>query len=273
MTLALPGFWGTPTSTVDWCEVNYAVTPFICEFFNTVSSLAMVVAGALGVLLHRGVLDRWTRSAFGLLCLVGVGSIAFHGTLKFELQMLDELPMLYLVTLMAYLLAEPGPTPRFGVWLPVVLVGYALLATLSAAVMRGRLQFFAFQTSFGLLELFCLVRVYWLSRDPGNAPVRRLFQLGMACYGAAILLWFVDLRLCDVINVRLTAFGLPNPQLHAWWHVLVSCGFYMLLLVVGYDRIRHTRRWPVARRLGGIIPCLVLAERLPKATTTTVVNV
>ncbi len=220
----------------------------------------MVAAGALGMLLHRNVLDRWTRSAFALLCLVGLGSIAFHGTLKFEFQMLDELPMLYLVTLMAYLLAEPGPGRRFGLWLPVVLVGYALLATLSAVVMRGQLQFFAFQGSFGLLELMCLGRVYRLSRDPANAPVRRLFRLGIACYGGAILLWFMDLRLCDLLNVRLAAFGLPNPQLHAWWHVLVSCGFYLLLLVVGYDRIRQTHRQPLAGRLGGIVPRLMVTE-------------
>ena len=42
------GYWGLPTSTIDWCEQNYAVTPYVAEFFNTVSSLAMVLAGVLG---------------------------------------------------------------------------------------------------------------------------------------------------------------------------------------------------------------------------------
>src|SRR5271165_4784436 len=147
MTPGLAGFWGTPTSTVDWCEVNYAVTPYVCEFFNTLSSLAMVAAGVLGVVLHRRVFDRWTLSAFGLLGLVGVGSVAFHGTLRFELQMLDELPMLYLVALVAYLILEP----RFGGWLPASLLAYAVFATVSEAFTRGQLQFVAFQVSFGAL--------------------------------------------------------------------------------------------------------------------------
>lgn len=26
------GYWGKPTATLDWCEENYAVTPYIAEF-------------------------------------------------------------------------------------------------------------------------------------------------------------------------------------------------------------------------------------------------
>ena len=89
------GFWGAPTASIDWCEQNYALLPWVCEAFNTVSSLAMVLAGALGF--SRQTFAREVRVAFALLVLVGLGSIAFHATLRFELQMLDELPMLYLL--------------------------------------------------------------------------------------------------------------------------------------------------------------------------------
>ncbi len=255
MTPGLTGFWGTPTSTVDWCEVNYAVTPFVCEFFNTLSSLAMIAAGVLGALLHRHVFDRWTLAAFGLLGLVGVGSVAFHGTLRFELQMLDELPMLYLVALVAYLVLEP----RFGPWLPAALLTYAVLATVSEAFTRGNLQFLAFQVSFGALEMFCMFRVYLLSRAPENQAVRPIFNLGAGMYFAAIALWFVDLRFCDAVSIRLPSLGIPNPQFHAWWHVLVSCGFYLLLLVVGYDRLRRRHAQPVIQPVCSRIPSV---ERL-----------
>jgi len=81
------GFWGVPTASIDWCEQNYALLPWVCEAFNTVSSLAMVLAGALG--LSRQTFAREVRVAFALLVLVGLGSIAFHATLRFELRMLD----------------------------------------------------------------------------------------------------------------------------------------------------------------------------------------
>src|SRR3982074_1587789 len=84
------GFWGAPTASVDWCEQNYAVLPWVCEAFNTVSSLAMVLAGALG--LSRQTFPREVRMAFALLVLVGLGSIAFHATLRFELWILCDVP-------------------------------------------------------------------------------------------------------------------------------------------------------------------------------------
>ena len=259
MTPDLMGFWGPPTSTVDWCEANYVITPFISEFFNTLSSLAMVFAGGLGILLHRRVLDRWMLLAFGLLGVVGVGSVAFHATLRFEFQMLDELPMLYLVTLMVYLLLEPGPELRFGPWLPSLLFCYALFATSSAALTRGRFQFFVFQVSFGALEFFCLGRVYLLSRQLENRPVRSLFRIGVVLYLTGILLWFVDIRFCDTVSVTLPALGIPNLQLHAWWHVLVSCGFYLLLLVVGFDRLRRLSARPELRMLAHVLPSVTRA--------------
>ena len=233
------GFWGAPTASIDWCEQNYALLPWVCEAFNTVSSLAMVVAGALG--LSRQTFAREVRVAFALLVLVGLGSIAFHATLRFELQMLDELPMLYLVTWLVWLLVENGPEPRLGRWFPAVLLVYVLLAT-AATLQRGGAQFFAFHLSFGTLEILCLGRVTWLALQPENAPVRRSFVLGLAAYATGIAAWFVDLKACTLVGVTLPAHGIPNPQLHAWWHVLVSIGFFFLLRVVSFDRVQTRLR-------------------------------
>jgi len=229
------GFWGPPTSSIDWCEQNYALLPWVAEAFNTFSSLAMVIAGVLG--LSRRSFAREVRIAFALLVLVGLGSIAFHATLRFELQMLDELPMLYLVTWLTWLLIENRPQPRFGRWFPVALVVYVLLAT-GATIQRGGAQFLAFHLSFGTLEMLCLVRVTWLALQPGNEPVRRSFGLGLAAYATGIAVWFVDLKHCAFVSVTLPSHGIPNPQLHAWWHVLVSIGFFLLLRVISFDRVQ-----------------------------------
>ena len=54
-------------SEFDRCESNYAVTHFIAEFANTASSLAMVLAGILGISLHP-----WAEKRFHLAFLATV---------------------------------------------------------------------------------------------------------------------------------------------------------------------------------------------------------
>jgi dihydroceramidase len=249
-----PGYWGSVTSTIDWCEANYVRSSYVCEWFNTLSSLAMVLAGALGVWLHRGVLERRFHAAFVAVTVVGLGSIAFHATLRRELQMMDELPMLYSALIMVFILIENLSTPRFGRWFPALLVAHGMLVTYLSSATQGALQFYLFHLSFGSMEVFALAgvcRIRWGSKSP---VVRRLFALGMGSYAIAVAAWFADLKLCDVFGVKLPSLGIPNPELHAVWHVLVSCGLYLLTLVVAFDRLERLNRKPQLRRRLGFVP-------------------
>ena len=38
------GYWGFPSSTMDWCEENYAVTSFVAEFCKSMLSLFLEAA-------------------------------------------------------------------------------------------------------------------------------------------------------------------------------------------------------------------------------------
>ena len=94
------GFWsryGAPAS-VDWCEANYVVVPWIAEWWNVLSSAPMALVGLIA--LWRAYRAPWRVEARFWLCfagltIVGVGSMAFHGTLLHAAQALDELPMVY----------------------------------------------------------------------------------------------------------------------------------------------------------------------------------
>jgi dihydroceramidase len=251
----LPGFWGPPTATVDWCEANYEHSFYVCEMFNAASSLAMVLAGIFGIGLHRRALEPRFLVAFFAVAIVGLGSIAFHATLRFELQMLDELPMLYSALVMVFILVENGPSRRFGWWFPALLAAHGVFLTCLAAFTRGNLQFYLFHTSFGSLELFALLSVYAIHRKSRNPTVRRMFRLGMTSYVTAIAFWFTDIQACSVLG-SLPAYGLPNPQFHAVWHLLVSCGMYLLTLVIAYDRLERLGRHPELRIRLGILPAV-----------------
>ncbi|MDX2052893.1 MAG: ceramidase [Polyangiaceae bacterium] len=230
------GFWGSPTSTVDWCESNYAVSRYIAEFFNTTSSLVILAVALFGGLLHyRGVERRFT-AAFAALGVVGVGSTAFHATLRFELQLLDELPMLYTALILVYVLVENRASRRFGKWFLALLLAHGVLVTVLTAWTRSSIQFYLFHASFGSLELFALVSCIRIGLRQSSQALRRVFHIGIGSYVLGIVLWFIDLKYCSLVSFMLPGLGLVNPQLHAVWHVLVALGFYHLLVLLMFDR-------------------------------------
>jgi|HubBroStandDraft_6_1064221.scaffolds.fasta_scaffold67486_2 dihydroceramidase len=227
------GFWGAPTSTVDWCEANYEHSPYICEFFNTVTSLAMVVAGIAGVVVaRRKQLEPRFMAAFVALAVVGLGSAAFHATLRFELQMLDELPMIYLALVMVHILAADRLRPHVRRLFTIALCAYAVGLSVVCTAARGKLEFWLFQLSFGSLEGWCLWRIWALARESRRRDARTFFRIGMGSYAAGIAAWFVDIRYCSLLS----SLPIPNPQLHAVWHVLASVGFSSLIAFLVVER-------------------------------------
>ncbi|CAJ0918679.1 unnamed protein product [Ranitomeya imitator] len=102
-----PGYWGPPTSTLDWCEENYAVSYYIAEFWNTVSNLIMILPPICGAIqtVNDKLETRYLMAFLGLAA-VGMGSWFFHMTLQYEMQLLDELPMIYSCSVFVYCLYE-----------------------------------------------------------------------------------------------------------------------------------------------------------------------
>lgn len=100
-------------STIDWCELNYSVSEYIAEYWNTITGLFLIVSGFVFYYVNRAwflqnkydKLDTKDKSSdvknkfiniINLLTLVGIGTMLFHGTLFYPFQLLDELPMIFL---------------------------------------------------------------------------------------------------------------------------------------------------------------------------------
>eukprot|EP00039_Didymoeca_costata_P031740 m.356321 g.356321 ORF g.356321 m.356321 type:complete len:80 (-) comp90136_c0_seq1:223-462(-) len=53
------GYWGRHTSSIDWCERNYAVLDFVAEFWNTVTSLVILFAGLIN--LYQSITQKYEK--------------------------------------------------------------------------------------------------------------------------------------------------------------------------------------------------------------------
>lgn len=250
-------YWGPPSSTIDWCEGNYLVTPYVAEFCNSTSSLFIVAAGVLPLALHYQLwsfLEARYLLAFLSVAVVGLGSVAFHGTLLFRHQMLDEVPMLWTVVVVLYCLIEHGEVvPKFGPMLPLGLAVYASVATYATSQQGGNAQWFSFHTMFAACEftaLFMTVR-FFRRLDESEGQLRTLLKQGFAAYVGAVAVWLVDLNFCTLL-LELPGYSFWN--LHAFgWHLLVSCGLYSMMLGMWYHRLRRVLGKEV-RLSNGLIP-------------------
>ncbi len=175
---------------------------------------------------------------------VGFGSTMFHGTLLYEWQMADEIPMVWsiLCWLYAMFLMESVDTASPKHTLTTI---FAVLYSVIYSVMHYFFAFtITFQLQFGIavalsgyiLHKNCLKHCgrsmipFVMSGRPrklsGSFDHKEIDDLYTLCrlYVWALLAgfaaWIFDQAACDVLHSL--PFGIPNPQLHAWWHVLIG---------------------------------------------------
>ncbi|CAO0790035.1 unnamed protein product [Mucor circinelloides] len=223
------GYWGPVTSSVDWCEENYTHSYYIAEFWNTISSLAMVALGFLGVALHHKSLGWRLSASYLLIVVVGIGSVLFHATLQFEHQMWDEVPMVWCACQLLWVLLDEHGYKGIGYTMCISI--YCAFATYVTSMNKGTTQFFMFQTSFGLVMWTDLYFVYQLYKNVKNEQVTRLFHQGCKFLALALGVWLFDSNFCFVYD------HVPNPQLHAWWHVLMCTSLHYFFVACGHETV------------------------------------
>lgn len=85
------GYWAPITSTLDWCEENYYLSPYVAEIINTFTNLLFVWLAFKGI---RNCIKEGHDTIFLITFLgylvVGTGSAAFHCTLKCEFERAEQ---------------------------------------------------------------------------------------------------------------------------------------------------------------------------------------
>ena len=89
-------FWGEPDGNIRFLEPSYVVSPYIAEFWNTISNLGFFLLPLL----------YWKTSISHLLLysilMIGTGSLLFHGTARHVAEIVDEAAMIFFLTLLLY---------------------------------------------------------------------------------------------------------------------------------------------------------------------------
>lgn len=227
---SMNGYWGPVTSTIDWCESNYVVTYYIAEFWNSLSNLFFIVPPLIvcAKLWSSPRVDKIYLLSLIYMAFTGLGSIAFHSTLKYEMQLWDELSMVWSALFVLFLVIKIlKPKESSSYIMPLIAYG---LAT-NSIYLFIKIPII-FQIAYGIIHFSVIFFAYKLSK---LYPVdTRLYWGTIILTNVAFALWNIDNHFCPQLehlrNVLLPKVCGPFTQFHAIWHVLAGYGSFSLVL-------------------------------------------
>ncbi|OJJ46962.1 hypothetical protein ASPZODRAFT_1863333 [Penicilliopsis zonata CBS 506.65] len=253
------GYWGSVTSTLNWCEEDYYATQYSAEIVNSLTNLIFVYLAAKGIssCLRNGH-DRVFLVAFLSYLVIGLGSFCFHSTLKYPMQLLDELSMIYTACVLFYAVFSRGRST-----LSAVVIGVSITAL--AAFITGYYHYLQnpvfHQNAFALLtavvvlqSMYSMEKTLRPSRrraagDSSSRPaaeqaridcrdtaiLRNMWQMiacGLTSIAAGFLIWNLDNIFCPSLRRWRRDVGLPWGILaegHGWWHIMTGIAAYFNL--------------------------------------------
>ncbi|XP_031485527.1 alkaline ceramidase-like [Nymphaea colorata] len=238
-------FWGPVTSTTEWCEKNYAHSPYIAEFYNTISNIPCIVLAFVGLV---NALRQRFEKRFSVLHLsnmvLAIGSMLFHATLQQVQQQSDETPMVWEMLLYLYVLYSPDWHYRST--MPTFLFIYGVAFAIFHSLVRCSL---GFKVHYVLLCLLCIPRVYKYYMHTKELPAKQLAHLYVATIGFGSLCWLLDRTLCKEI-----ATWYINPQGHALWHLFMSFNSYFANTFLMFCRAQQLGWSPQVCYFLGFLP-------------------
>ncbi|EKD16007.1 alkaline ceramidase [Drepanopeziza brunnea f. sp. 'multigermtubi' MB_m1] len=261
------GYWNPVTSTINWCEEDYYATIYSAEIVNTLTNLLFIWLGVKGIrnCMKHGHDSIFIASFLGYL-LVGSGSFAFHSTLKYPMQLVDELSMIYTAIIMCYATFSFSQSRLNRILLGVGLSGLAVFITLYYHYLQDP-EFH--QNAFALLLIVIMARSTYVMevnirpslkekygmksrKTIGSEPLAAsesvandlrdtailknmwlMVTIGLAIFLGGFGIWNLDNLYCSTARQWRHQVGLPWGILlegHGWWHLMTGVGAYYYIV-------------------------------------------
>eukprot|EP00760_Papus_ankaliazontas_P033154 PhM_4_TR6205/c0_g1_i1/m.78986/K04711/ACER3, YDC1; dihydroceramidase len=241
------GYWGPPTSDMDWCENNYAHTVYVAELFNTLSSIPIATFALFGA--HLMYKNLSTSSSllhvviYLVISVVGFGSMAFHGTLTQLGQALDEVPMLWGAAVLTYAQINVHATASSLFHAPSAAgTLFVCLGTTYLYYTGAGFIFFVLSYSATVALLVVLSARFCLCDPSASSITKRLAATAVTCYvGGFVFFWLPETLLCGNRLHDHDASVFEGLGFHALFHLTSAFGSYTMAMFVFSARIDVVR--------------------------------
>jgi len=226
------------SSPIDWCEENYTYSPYIAEFFNTVSNVLFIVLPPLLIKLHKSYSSHCGRGihvVWLLLMTVGISSAYFHSTLSLLGQLLDELAILWVIMACYWLWYPLSAIPQRWKKLPDgrrkfsrVFILFAFISTF-----LGFIQPVVNAFCLLLLSVPSIILLALQLRTERNMRILKLASRSVGFWGLAITAWVNDRFFCSYWS------SIGFPYLHGVWHITIFLASYSAIVIFAYFDVKN----------------------------------
>ncbi|KAF2740007.1 alkaline ceramidase-like protein [Polyplosphaeria fusca] len=275
------GVWSPVTSTLNWCEEDYYATKYAAEIVNTLTNLLFMYLAVKGIrnCLKNGH-DKVFLVAFVGYLLVGSGSFAFHASLKYPMQLVDELSMIYTTCLMAFATFSYGRSKSFTVTLGFLLLALSLFITVYYHYVQDPTFH---QTAYAVLTVIVVFRSIYVmevnirpkfrskkrqAQNPHPISGQRedvrdkdilqtmwtMIACGLSIFLGGFAIWQLDNVYCSTLIRWRREIGLPWGIIlegHGWWHIMTGIGAYFYIVwgiwlrhCLNYRQDEYELIWP-----------------------------
>lgn len=242
------GAYGAVDADFDWCEHNHQLSPYLAEPWNSYTSLSYCVAALVAYHNLKRNLEVRVVLAMASLFMIGVGSFCFHGSLQYKMQLLDELPMVYLILTSVWNLYERNNVvvSSSGRFLSIIFGSFSAVVTVllmstprdSMVHAVGRISIiFTFGVSF--IYVFYAASLAsdefesLLQDKSKKSDMKAMFSRGFLCIMLALMSWIGDNMACGLLH-KLPVY----LQLHAvGWHLGTCLGVYYMIIAICIQRL------------------------------------
>ena len=201
------------TSTISWCEDKFVYSPYIAEFYNSISNIFYIFIYYFGLYSVKQIFCKdYDKKLFGMLLFTGGCSFYFHATLSLLGQIMDELSILFVLSQSLLLLYKNNNFIVYSIY---------ILTFIFTIIM-------CFIPELNIPILFSFGMFMWRNIEHKLVISQKnkivLWYHTKVLFFISLVCWFTDKFLCDVWPVS-------ELYLHAWWHLLIGMTAYYAIFI------------------------------------------
>lgn len=211
------------------------VSPYIAEALNTTTNSVFILIALwfIYTVISQKLERRFILTGLGF-ALVGVGLWLFHMTLRYQHQLLDELPMIYATCIPCWSAFSEFQLKRKSWYIGAIIFFASNLLTSIYLYLKDPT---IHQTAYGLLNAIIVYKSMRLSQNAITKSLDRILLYvtvakGIFLFGFGFLLWNIDNHYCEIARSTRRSWGMPYGFVlegHGWWHIFTGAGIYYLL--------------------------------------------